>query len=446
MPHLFSGLNQKRQSGVITVGTFTVGNTKGRGSTTRMLNYCKSSGTSSDCVATVLNTVKPNKPKTEESFNANANMLFDISSFSRRFSLDDNLDSSGNFYEFDEGPDSLYYKQLNQKYITALTNAANRWNTYIRYTPQMNSLIYNRVKKEINGKIWKGLELYTCRYKDVGTDTLASAAAYTFNGTSMNFMFILTINNIVIQNYDMNTLTDLFTHELGHVLGMPCWTVLDGTGEEVLPLSEFVDGVNSKCYIGALTGLTGLDADQGEFFTFPVFPNAIKAFNKYGAFKVISKKKLLSANNIIPLHNKHSNPIHNYKHWSDEAIIDSTSSQDYHFIYCGLPNEILNPYVSEFVRSIISLITIKLLTDIYTLSGETKVYNYTEINPDASEVIGKPQIDTDNYTVTFIGNPPSYTKTISSNEIDINNSNLNSKSIKNNNRICLNCDCEPIFI
>jgi hypothetical protein len=440
MPGIVPKNISTRQSGAITGGTMRVGNSKGMGSANRMVSHCKSSGTSSDCVATVLNAVKPNPPKTEESFNPDANMLFDISTFSRRF----DLDGSGNFYDGDElGPDYLGHRKIDEKYITALTNAANRWNTYIRYTPQMNSLIYNRVKKEINGKIWKGLELYTCRYKDAGTDTLASAAAYTFNGTSMNFMFILTINNIAIQNYNMNTLTDLFTHELGHVLGMPCWTVLDGTGEEVLPLSEFDNNLNTKCYIGNLTGITPV---PGEFIKFPVFPNAIKAFNKYGAFKVISKVKLLSANNIIPLHNKHSNPISNYKHWSDEAIIDSTSSQDYHFIYCGLPNEILNPYVSEFVRSIISLITIKLLTDIYTLSGETKVYNYTEINPDASEVIGKPQIDTDNYTVTFIGNPQSYTKTISSNEIDINNSNLNSKSIKNNNRICLNCDCEPIFI
>ena len=41
MPHLFSGLNQKRQGGKITNGTFIISNTKGRGSTTRMLNYCK---------------------------------------------------------------------------------------------------------------------------------------------------------------------------------------------------------------------------------------------------------------------------------------------------------------------------------------------------------------------------------------------------------------------
>ena len=40
MPHLFSGLNQKRQSGKITSGTITVGNSKGRGSTTRMFNWC----------------------------------------------------------------------------------------------------------------------------------------------------------------------------------------------------------------------------------------------------------------------------------------------------------------------------------------------------------------------------------------------------------------------
>jgi len=442
MPHLFSGLNQKRQSGKITNGTQFVGS-KGRGSVSRMVTHCKSNSENpSDCVNSVLNLEKPKpkvEPKVEQAFNSNANILFDISSFSKLF----DLDGSGNSYENDEGVDVIgYYRKIDVKYIEALTNAANRWNTYIRYSSQMNQLMYNTVKG-YSGAVWKGIELDNCQYK-ITTDMLASAAAYTFEGTTINYRFLLRINTTAIQNYDMNTLTDLFTHEFGHVLGMPCWRVIDGTGEEVLPLSDFVDGVNSKCYIGNLTGLTGLSADQGEFFTFPVFPKALVAYNTYGAFKVISQKPLF-LNNIIPLNNNHTNSKQNYKHWSDEAIIDSTSSPDYHFIYHGLPNEILNPYISEFDRSIISLITIKELTDIYTLSGDTKVYNYTEINPDASEVTGK-TIDTDNYTVTFIGNPPSYTKSFSANEIDLNGLNNTSKSLQNKNRIRLNCDCEPICI
>jgi hypothetical protein len=63
MPHLFSGLNQKRQSGVITGGTSVVGS-KGRGSSTRMVSHCKSIGTSHDCVAAVLNAVKPKSIET----------------------------------------------------------------------------------------------------------------------------------------------------------------------------------------------------------------------------------------------------------------------------------------------------------------------------------------------------------------------------------------------
>jgi hypothetical protein len=51
MPHLFSGLNQKQQSGKITNGTFIISNTKGRGSTTRMYNYCRQkSQTPPECI------------------------------------------------------------------------------------------------------------------------------------------------------------------------------------------------------------------------------------------------------------------------------------------------------------------------------------------------------------------------------------------------------------
>ena len=56
MPHLFSGLNQKRQGGKITNGTFIISNTKGRGSTTRMLNYCKQkSQAPSECINQFIN-------------------------------------------------------------------------------------------------------------------------------------------------------------------------------------------------------------------------------------------------------------------------------------------------------------------------------------------------------------------------------------------------------
>jgi hypothetical protein len=110
-----------------------------------------------------------------------------------------------------------------------------------------------------------------------------------------------------------------------------------------------------------------------------------------------------------------------------------------------MPNEILNPYVSETDRRLISKVSIKLLIDIYTLSEGSKIFNYIEFNKDASEVTNKPIIDKDNYTITFTGNPPSYTKSINIDETNANNVNLINKSITDG-RIKLNCDCEHICI
>jgi hypothetical protein len=77
MPHLFSGLNQKRQSGKITNGTFIINNTKGRGSTTRMLNYCnQTSENPSDCINEFVSAAPP-KPSED--------ILFNISTFSNLF-------------------------------------------------------------------------------------------------------------------------------------------------------------------------------------------------------------------------------------------------------------------------------------------------------------------------------------------------------------------------
>jgi hypothetical protein len=55
MPHLFSGLHQKRQSGTITGGTLTVGSSKSRGSASRMITNCKSNSENpSDCVNLII--------------------------------------------------------------------------------------------------------------------------------------------------------------------------------------------------------------------------------------------------------------------------------------------------------------------------------------------------------------------------------------------------------
>ena len=89
MSHLFSGFNQKQQSGKITNGTFVIGSTKGRGSTSRMFNYCtQTSSTPYLCInqfitKTPTTTETPTRQTTVES-----DILIDVSSFDKLFDYD----------------------------------------------------------------------------------------------------------------------------------------------------------------------------------------------------------------------------------------------------------------------------------------------------------------------------------------------------------------------
>ena len=59
MPHLFSGFYQKRFGGNNKIETVSIklGNTKGRGSSTRMFNYCKQhSSNPSSCINQFIHT------------------------------------------------------------------------------------------------------------------------------------------------------------------------------------------------------------------------------------------------------------------------------------------------------------------------------------------------------------------------------------------------------
>jgi hypothetical protein len=410
MPHLFSGLNQKRQSGKITSGTMIVGNSKGRGSTTRQLNHCKANSENpSNCVDTVLNINNNNIPK-KNKFNPNANILFNISSFSNLFDLYD----TGYSYFEGMGPDSIAYKQLDQKYITALTNAANRWNKYIRYTPEMNQFINELLFENDWGEnAWKGIELFRCKVfknKNVSRPTiLAEASAYRYKSTSLNLscyigIYQARINELNITN--INTLTDIFTHELGHVLGMPCfYSTIDGlnlrednvVGVQLLPNSIYDNNFRSYVY-------------QDKYFK-----NTIDAYNSYQPVKavvtdywgdIIGPFLNVTGNKNIPFFSSHwlENPIF-YSYLNDSGVGNYIN-----FIHYGLPIEMMSPKIevgTSARRPLISKITINLLTEIYTVWKGKKYYNYYEIKKGSSEVTSHDH-DDENCQIIFKGNAPIY--------------------------------------
>lgn len=477
MPHLFSGLHQKRQGGKITAGTIIVGNSKGRGSTTRQLNHCKANSENpSNCVDTVLNIniQKNNK------FNPNANILFDISSFSKLFDLYD----TGYSYFEDMGPDSIAYKQLDQKYIIALTNAANRWNKYIRYTPEMNKLIDEiLLENDLGENAWKGIELWQCKVfktKDNSRPTiLAEAKAYTYKRTSINLTCYIGIYEARLNELNVtsiNTLTDIFTHELGHVLGLPCFkSTIDGLnwledgvdGLEVLPNSIY----NPKI---------------GYAYQDKYFKNTIDAYNSYQPFKTVETNYWgdiiigpildVTGNKIIPLYGS--------SHWLEKNIgyriykqpISVNEIGTYiNYVYYGLPTEMMCPVLQIGLtakRLLISKITINLFTEIYTMWKGKKYYNYYEINKGSSEVTSH-KTDNKTYQIIFEGNAPIYKNVLVNNmsktiklgqqkssekiekieetntpeKINIYDENSVQNSEKNfDNVIMCSCNCEPICI
>ena len=82
MPHLFSGLNQKRQGGKITNGTILAGNPKTKGSTSRIVSNCQStSANPSECISQIFAKTNPSNTL------SSTGILFDKSTFDDLFDI-----------------------------------------------------------------------------------------------------------------------------------------------------------------------------------------------------------------------------------------------------------------------------------------------------------------------------------------------------------------------
>jgi hypothetical protein len=453
MPHLFSGLNQKRQGGKITNGTFVVGSTKSRGSSTRMVSHCKSnSENSSDCVNTVLHVAKQNPQIIENGKNqVRNNDLFNRDTFSRYF----NLYGEGEIWT----PEFGRPIPTPEKYIIGLNNAADRWGKFLKVSD--NATYFIRTNSIYSKPEWNGIELTGLK---IDTDAKETdkwlAKIHTLNSvgntdvnTGIITGFTLQLNTAKIEalGYDDTDIANILTHELGHALGIcgPIYKSINvAQNREIQPLIIKKTEIETEPYVFRPWIDNAFDDRILEDYE-RIFYNLIWEYVNYDG--VVFKNKSLNTNEKSI--NKVAVAISPYfmplsvgrdgstdgAHWRTDTLYTKNyydNNEDFTLskYYCaGIVNDIMAPSYDPFMEYFISRLSIGRLTDLRNETDVGTIYNYTELNMGASEDTGNTK--TDSKCIMFTGP----TKSIN------NEKNMkNGKNIKNANVIV--CDCCPIII
>lgn len=355
----------------------------------------------------------------------NTNTLFNISTFDKNFMINGNgwpegSPESGNPI----GPG--YFFPLPDKLKNALINAVNRWSRFLKF--QKNTIDYIKIDKPN----WKGIELLKCRYLTEFESGSASCEQVLYENTTLNHGFYLSIKKPVLDNLNITQLSTIITHELGHVLGMPCFpSYTDGnkSNTQLLPLVE------TETYLGK----------EATYYTSDIFPDTIIAYAKYTKHTPIFSR-FLGSNPIrrIPLE-RDGDVITKNAHWEDTTFYDASGT-----LYRGFKNELMvgtwNSGIDSSSKYLISSVTIGTLLTLYTNFDYTEYYNYEEINPGSSEVTSYDDIvdetaigpfDPKTGVVLFKGDIAPYTLDKS---IDFTRE-INEEPIS----IKLNCNCSPIY-
>lgn len=305
----------------------------------------------------------------------NTGILFDLSSFNRSFDVDGNglvWQNPPGFIgppppRLSEYSDGLYREGT---YYKALLRAATRWAHFLSFTPEMVAVI-RQTKPN-----WNGIELnkflISKNYPDpLGSGTIIASCETEIltTNTSLNSGFYLMLNDTFTKTYTTYQLFHLFTHELGHALGMPCPTVTDGS-KELLPKI--------------------ITSRERHFYNQKEFPTAYNAYGKTygGVFRRNTEKLLASLSlNWIPVDNQFGH------HWSPDAFIYDLALNDpepekidpRYVVFRGILNDVMVPTFSDY--RLISEISLGELCDIYTKINGADIYNYQR-NTENSEVTG----------------------------------------------------------
>ncbi|NBR15116.1 MAG: hypothetical protein EBU01_11145 [Crocinitomicaceae bacterium] len=260
----------------VTASTTNLGSTRGKGSSTRILNTCLQTSDNNEdkCISIFLAApVDPPLPTT--------GILFNVASFDKWFSK-----TTG--FPTDPPADPKYFQPIPPPIKESLILAVNRWKPYLEFNPEMVNLIRSLAEPPENRKTlkrWNGLSLiYFAMVNYEDPTTLAGANPFYVSKTSMNIYFSLTVNKNLINDGKLTVPQDYFvtilTHELGHALGMPIiMDLVDGSGVEILPKTQ-------------TSGTLAYDKDYQflpQAYLKPYYKKAVDA--KYAAMKLEASEK-----------------------------------------------------------------------------------------------------------------------------------------------------------
>jgi len=351
-------------------------------------------------------------------------ILFDLDSITKQLF---NFRGDGNPYLPSAiGP----IEPIPDKHLNGIVRAVKRWSKYLAFKPET----VNKLREIFRTNLWNGLRLVNFKFiHNEDNTSIMECRPLIRKNTCFNYGYKLTINTFYTEkkgdSYTEDQLFHLYTHELGHALGMPMFTpnLKNGTGEAVLETNHnlILNAEFYPQYIFIAVGPNGVIEEDG-------FLHAVGAYVGYGGIK--TAKGFTTTTNEVPLE------INKNNHWNTYTFIDKPPDA-YNKMYRGIHNEIMSAGWSAHIDStsqyLISKLTIGLLIDIFTSWDNIKYFNYYELTPDSSEV-------TD--TSSGIGDTIVFEGSIDDSKQIKNASNKNAKIPTDYKCITLDCGCTPIFI
>jgi len=469
MPHLFSGLHQKRQGGKVTSGTINIGSTKSRGSASRMVSHCsKSSNNITECIKSIMNIKKDIIVNEIKINNKRNNNLFNRDTFFRYF----NIYSDGSIFDHATMGQPFL---IPPKYITALNAAVDRWAMFLQVDINATYFIYNNLISNFgwDGKNWNGIELNKFKINTTSVRSegwIARCGTIMLDKTSFVIGFTLEINYALLEsgNYNNDDIENIFAHELGHALGISSGVKsYNDKGSEIQPLLVKANHIQEEPYVLRShtddqnnNGVIGGVDEVNEY----IFPNLIWEYDKYGGViwkggyrppgslwkndkgidkdidkdidKGIDKLTVRDFPYFIPVNLKSDGTPNSghwldysltTKNWDDDKIPDSSRRK---ILYAGIENDIMAPVYNPSMTYFISRLSIGRLADLRNDTYVGTIYNYAELHSGSSEV--KSNEKSFGSCIKFDGSR------------SVNYQNINNKNISNDNIVTCQ-ECEPIF-